>query len=80
MAIIHFFFFFFFFFFDFPDNNGMLTVLIRMSTHNMQCHDKYKKICFLEVSEQFSKSDFESSMVNELNVFESSRLYCISGF
>ena len=48
-----------------------------MSTHNIQFHDKIKKkknpnIYFLERSVEFrreSKTDFESSQVNEPSVF-----------
>ena len=32
------------FFFDFLHNNYMLSVIILMSTHNIQFHDKIRKI------------------------------------
>ena len=54
-----------------------------MSTHNIQFHDKIRKLpeifVFLSYRKNFLrlKNEFELAMVNEPSVFEPSRFDCI---
>ena len=42
-------------------SNCMLSVLIRMSTHNIQFCDKIRNICFIKLSEEFRRDSKTSS-------------------